>query len=87
MEMGYSAGPVPRANNWCFKPHEQWSVCAWVSCACRTASLAKILFVKKGTQLNNRCVNSEGIINGGGKKVFFLQSQRTEASFSGMMEL
>ena len=30
MEMEYSAGPVPRTNNWCFKPHEQWSVCVHV---------------------------------------------------------
>lgn len=46
----------------------------------------KIIFVKKGTELNNRCVNSVGIFNREEKKMFF-QSQRTEASFSGMMGL
>lgn len=67
MEMEYSADPVPRGNNWCFKLHEQWSVL----CACRTASLAKHSLRKKGAQLNNRCVNSVGIFYGEEKKKVF----------------
>lgn len=52
-------------------------VCACVCAASRRPQVwQNTLCGKRGTELNNRCVNSVGIFNGGGKNVFAITENR-----------